>query len=79
LVVRALTLINKVGRKENEEAQSLLSLAIKKEPSYARAYAILARAKWWEGHNLWRLDRSAVYAEAEKLAERALVLDPDEP
>ena len=79
LVVRALTLINKVGRKENEEAQSLLSLAIKKEPSYARAYAILAWAKWWEGHNLWRLDRGAVYAEAEKLAERALVLDPGEP
>ena len=48
LVVRALTLINKVDRSANEEAQTLLSLAIKKEPSYARAYAILAWAKWWQ-------------------------------
>ena len=49
LVVRALTLINKVDRKANQEAQALLNRAIGREPSYARAYAILAWAKWWEG------------------------------
>jgi adenylate cyclase len=79
LVVRAITLINRVDRRANQEAQSLLSLAISKEPSYARAYAILAWAKWWEGFNQWRLDRATVYKEAEELAERALALDPDEP
>ena len=82
LVVRALTLINKVDRKANQEAQALLNRAIGGEPSYARAYAILAWAKWWEGFNQWPADRAAVtalYKEAEELAERALVLDPDEP
>jgi adenylate cyclase len=46
LVVRALTLVNKVDRKENQQAQALLSRAISKEPSYARAYAVLSWAKW---------------------------------
>jgi adenylate cyclase len=82
LVVRALTLINKVDRKANQEAQALLTRAIGREPSYARAYATLAWAKWWEGFNQWAADRAvvtALYKEAEELAERALVLDPDEP
>jgi adenylate cyclase len=79
LVVRALTLINKVNRQENREAQSLLGRAITNESSYARAYAILAWAKWWEGFNQWRLDRAVVYKEAEELADRALALDPNEP
>ncbi len=82
LVVRALTLINKVDRKANQEAQSLLNLAISHEPSYARAYAILAWAKWWEALNQWHPDLAAIaaiYKEAEELAARALTLDPDEP
>jgi adenylate cyclase len=82
LVVRALTLINKVDRKANQEAQALLNHAIRREPSYARAYATLSWAKWWEGFNQWPADRAAItalYTEAEELAERALALDPDEP
>jgi adenylate cyclase len=82
LVVRALTLINKVDRKANQEAQSLLNLAISHEPSYARAHAILAWAKWWEALNQWHPDLAAIaaiYKEAEELAARALTLDPDEP
>jgi adenylate cyclase len=82
LVVRALTLINKVDRQANQEAQALINRAIGREPSYARAYAILAWAKWWEGFNQWPADRAAItalYKKAEELAERALALDPDEP
>jgi adenylate cyclase len=82
LVVRAITLIHRVERKANEEAQALLDLAIRKEPSYARAYAILAWAKWWQGFSQWSPDWPSIYAfykEAEELAERALALDPDEP
>jgi adenylate cyclase len=78
LVVRALTLINKVDRTENQKAQSLLDLAIAREPSYARAYAILAWAKWWEGFNRPEWD-SAIFRKAEELAKRALALDPNEP
>src|SRR3712207_4933615 len=82
LVVRAITLIHRVERKANEEAQVLLDLAIRKEPSYARAYAILAWAKWWQGFSQWAPDWPSIHAfykEAEELAERALALDPDEP
>jgi adenylate cyclase len=78
LVVRALTLINKVDRAENQKAQALLDLAIAREPSYARAYAILAWAKWWDGYNRPGWD-SAIFRKAEELAERALALDPNEP
>ncbi|MET0527870.1 MAG: tetratricopeptide repeat protein, partial [Microvirga sp.] len=79
LVVRAITLINKVDRRANQEAQSLLDLAVSKEPSYARAYAIFAWAKWWDGFEQWRMDRTTAYREAEELAERALALDRNEP
>src|SRR3712207_833774 len=44
LVVRALSLINKVERRRNEEAQALLRRAIALEPSYARAHALLSWA-----------------------------------
>ena len=83
LVVRAITLIHRVDRKANEEAQALLDLAIRREPSYARAYAILAWAKWWQVFSQWFSNRNAgadgLYKETEELAERALALDPDEP
>lgn len=82
LVVQALTLINKADRKENRQAQELLHRAINNEPSYARAYAILAWAKWWEGFNQWPSDLATIatlYNEAEELAGSALTLDPDEP
>jgi adenylate cyclase len=82
LVVRAITLIHRVDRKANQEAQALLDLAIRKEPSYARAYAILAWAKWWHGFSQWAPDWPAMYAlykEAEELSGRALAHDSDEP
>ncbi|MET0527872.1 MAG: adenylate/guanylate cyclase domain-containing protein [Microvirga sp.] len=83
LVVRAITLINRVERQANQEAQALLELAISKEPSYARAYAILAWAKWWQVFSQWFSERNSgldgLYRETEDLAERALSLDSDEP
>jgi adenylate cyclase len=80
LVVRALTLINKADRRANQEAQALLNSAIGREPSYARAHAILAWAKWWEGFNKWPPEgRAVLYKDAEEVAARALTLDPDEP
>jgi adenylate cyclase len=83
LVVRAITLIHRVERTANQEAQALLELAINKEPSYARAYAILAWAKWWQVFSQWFSNRSGgtedLYRETKELAERALALDPDEP
>ena len=78
LVVSALTLINKANRKANQEAQLLLRRAIKLEPSYARAYAILSWAVWWETFCYWRPTEEG-FREMAELAKRALALDPNEP
>ena len=83
LVIRALTLINKADRSENQQAQLLLNRAIENEPSYARAHAVLSWAKSrWEATNQWTPDAtalSAVYEDAAEVAGHALALDPDEP
>ncbi|WP_425374115.1 tetratricopeptide repeat protein [Microvirga calopogonii] len=82
LVIRALTLINKADRSENQQAQLLLNRAIESEPTYARAHAVLSWAKWWEALNQWTPDASAVsavYEGAAEVAGHALALDPDEP
>jgi adenylate cyclase len=79
LVVRAIMLIHRLDRKANQEAQTLLDLAIGKEPSYARAYAILAWAKWWQGFSQWSSDWAAIHALYKEAEERALALEPDEP
>lgn len=78
LVVSALTLINKAKRQSNEEAQVLLRRAIELEPSYARAYAILSWAVWWETFCYWRPGEDG-FREMEDLAKRALSIDPSEP
>jgi adenylate cyclase len=78
LVVSALTLSNKATRKSNEEAQILLRRAISIEPSYARAYAILSWATWWETFCYWRPSEDG-FREMGGLAKHALAIDPSEP
>lgn len=78
LVVSALTLINKATREANGEAQDLLRRAIAIEPGYARAYAILSWAVWWETFCYWRPSEEG-FGEMAELARRAMSLDPHEP
>lgn len=78
LVVRAIGLIIKMGRRQNEEAQRLLRRAIEIDPNYARAHAILSWAVWWATHCYW-IDRAAGHDQARLHAEDALLLDPNEP
>jgi adenylate cyclase len=80
LVARAITLVNKVGRQQNEEARRLLHRAIEIDPGCARAHAILSWAEWWSAHCSWNpagryegLERAARYAES------GLHRDPSEP
>jgi adenylate cyclase len=80
LVARAITLVNKVGRQQNEEARRLLHRAIEIDPDCARAHAILSWAEWWSAHCSWNpagryegLERAARYAES------GLHRDPSEP
>jgi TolB-like protein len=79
LVVRALNLVNKVERRQNEEAQGLLQAAIGLEPGYARAHALLAWAKWWAALCYWFDDSRAGYRQSAAHAQDALALDPADP
>ncbi|WP_119417982.1 tetratricopeptide repeat protein [Desertibaculum subflavum] len=79
LAVRALTLINRVDRKQNEEAQALLRSAIDLAPRYGRAHALLGWAKWWAALCYWFPDTREGYRQAAACAQDALSLDPGDP
>jgi TolB-like protein/tetratricopeptide (TPR) repeat protein len=79
LVVRALGMISKVERRQNEEAEALLRAALAREPRYARAHALLGWAKWWAAHCYWTPDRQAGFREAAARAQDALGFDPADP
>lgn len=79
LVVRAIDLINKFGRKHNEEAQRLLRRAIGIDPNYARAHATLSWAIWWATLYYYVEDRSEGYRQSALHAQEALRLDQGEP
>lgn len=79
LVVRAMSLINRVGRAQNEEAQALLREAIRLEPGYSRAHALLSWAVWWAALCYWWPDTEEGYEQAARHADDALRLDPNEP
>jgi TolB-like protein len=78
-VVRALGLINRVGRAQNAEAQTLLRRAIVVEPGYARAHAVLGWAVWWAAQSCWLPDQREGFDQAARHAEAAAALDPAEP
>jgi TolB-like protein len=77
--VRALNLINKIERRQNEEAREMLAAAIDVEPGYARAHALLGWAKWWAALNYWFDERREGYRQAAAHAQNALALDAGEP
>jgi TolB-like protein len=79
LVVRALSLLSRVGRKLNEEAQMLLRRAIAMEPGYARAHAVLSWAVWWSAYCYWIEDTQGGYRRAVEHAQDALAIDPSDP
>ncbi|MGH6930483.1 MAG: adenylate/guanylate cyclase domain-containing protein [Dongiaceae bacterium] len=79
LVVRAIDLINKFGRKDNEEAQRLLRRAIEIDPHYARAHATLSWAIWWATLYHYVQDRSEGFRQSAEHAQEALRLDQREP
>jgi adenylate cyclase len=80
LVVRAMSLINRMERRQNEEAQALLHQAISREPSYARAHALLSWAIWWAAHlRNWCPDPHKARRQAAVHAQDALSLDASDP
>jgi len=79
LVVRAWSLINKVDRRQNEEAQALLRRAVAMEPHYARAHALLGWAVWWAVYCYWYPDRPEGLRQAAGHAQNAISFDPSDP
>lgn len=79
LVVRAMGLINKVGRRQNDEAQSLLRQAISIDPGYARAHALLGWAVWWATLCYWVPETKEGYAQAARHAQDGVSCDPADP
>jgi adenylate cyclase len=79
LVVRALGLLSKHDRPQNEEARRLLERAIAIEPAYARAHALLAWSLWWAAFSDWLPERADGERAASRSAEHALSLDPTDP
>ena len=79
LVVRALSLTNKVDRRQNREAQGLLRSAIALAPDYARAHALLSWAIWWAALCYWCPDTREGYRQAAAHVQDALSLDPSDP
>jgi len=79
LVVRALSLISKMERERNDEAQVLLRRAVEMDAGYARAHALLSWAVWWAAFCFWNPDRSAGYRQALTHAEQALAIDSADP
>ncbi|HYF09401.1 MAG TPA: tetratricopeptide repeat protein [Acetobacteraceae bacterium] len=79
LVVRAMGLINRIGRRENEEARALLTRAVALDPRYARAHAVLSWAVWWAARCYWWSEIREGYRQAMRHANDAVSLDPTEP
>ncbi len=78
-VVRALSLVFRISRDANEQAQLLAAEAAALDPDYARAHAVGGWATMWSAHCHWAADGAAAYRKARQMAERAIVLDPGEP
>lgn len=79
LVVRAIVLASHLGQRHNEEARSLLGRAVAKEPTYAKAHAVLSWTLWWAAWNYWLPNESEGAERAKRHAQEALALDPSEP
>jgi DNA-binding SARP family transcriptional activator/TolB-like protein len=77
-VLRAMTLIVRLERPMFMEAGKLLRQAIAQEPEYAAAYAWYAFWQMFLFGQGWANDPQAVMGEAGQLADRAILLDPQD-
>lgn len=76
MVLRAIPLIGRLDRVQFMQAGALLADAVAQEPDYAPAHAWFAYWHMFLVGQRWADDPQAAMAEAGKLAERAITLDP---
>jgi DNA-binding SARP family transcriptional activator len=78
LVLRSIPLISRLEKPPFMQAGELLRQAIAQEPEYAAAHAWYAYWHVFLVGQAWREDPPAAMAEAGRLAERAVTLDPQD-
>ncbi len=78
LVLQGRRLISEGTRAANREARRVLAEAIAADPSYAPAHAALGQALFEHAINGWAEFRAEAAAAAERAANAALALDPDQ-
>jgi DNA-binding SARP family transcriptional activator/tetratricopeptide (TPR) repeat protein len=78
LVLRAIPLISRLEKPLFMEAGELLRQAVAQEPEYAAAHAWFAYWHMFQVGQSWTLDKAGTMAEAGRLAERAIMLDPQD-
>ena len=78
LMLRALPLLRRLDREQFMQAGELLHQAIALEPDYAAAHAWYAFWHIFLFGQAWTTDPAAVMAEAGRLANRAVMLDPQD-
>ncbi|MDE2580262.1 MAG: hypothetical protein KGL52_01375 [Rhodospirillales bacterium] len=76
LMLRALSLLNRLEREGMVQASDLLRQAIARDPDYAAAHAMHAYCLTFMISQRWVDDPAAARAETERLADRAVLLDP---
>jgi adenylate cyclase len=75
LLLRGMSLSREGTREARLEGERLYREAIRRDPDYARAHALLGRSLMWQAFYRYIPPRQA-YAEARAAAEHALALDP---
>jgi DNA-binding SARP family transcriptional activator/TolB-like protein len=78
LMLRALPLLGRLERPLFMQAGDLLRQAIAQEPDYAAAHAWYAYWQMFLVGQAWTKDPGVVMAEAGRIAERAIMLDPQD-
>jgi TolB-like protein len=76
--LRGLAAIYRVTREGNDEALSNLHRAIERDPGFATAYGVAARAYVQRASGMWIEDFEQELGEAERLARRAVELGQDD-
>lgn len=76
LVLRADHAAQQSTRESMEQAEAYLQQALELDPAYARVHALLADVHWYQAFRQW-LAPAEGFALAEREAERALALDPE--
>jgi len=77
--LKALSLYYQIDKADNEHAKELLSEAIEIDPQFSSGYALLAQCYVQGAFHAWESKATDALVKAEKYANKAVALDPEDP